>query len=261
MLPDPDDLTSFLASFQQDKLGLGAQPPDPAASLAPSYGLANPSADPGDAPAGGGGQGGPGPTGAGGAAGHTGPTGAPGPPGGPGSKGPPGTLGHTGPTGPTGDGGPAGPIGPTGAPGSTGPAGAKGSVITVVLDGQPTNVAFACLEGARPWLMDFMLVRIDHHTQLRREFLAALVPGSAFVFSLHPNYGAPADYGAEIDGDCVRVTGPRVVFVQETGVPFHNALVGIAGINKYFPNWNMPRKTDEERRRSQSFWNQEWTEP
>lgn len=193
--------------------------------------------------------GGPGPDGG---PGPTGPTGPMGPTGDPGPVGPTGPAGNPGPTGPTGSPGPDGPPGPTGPggnpgppgpDGNQGPPGPKGSVVETPYG----NVAFACMEGNRPYLFDVLRVKAGTHL-LRPRFLAAVVPGSLIAMGAVPDRAC---------GVSVIVVGSGVV-VNATD---NNAIITltIAGTHKHFPDWDLPLKSDAQREKSINFWAQEWT--
>lgn len=137
-----------------------------------------------------------------------------------------------------------GPTGSIGIPGPTGPTGPKASVIQT----ERGNIVFSCLEGARPWLFDIMRINSGRPVPLRGDFLAAIVPGSAIVQAVVPDYRCEA--GARIEAD-------QVIVDCLSGMPIR-CTVTIAGINRNFPTWDLPRKTDAERERSIAFWSQEW---
>lgn len=248
-----DDLTSFLASWQTDGRGLGAAPPDPAQSLAPAYGRPQPMVDSDAVPlAPGGFQGptgpaGPSPTGPHGIAGNV--TGSVGPRGTGGIQGLRGIAGTVGPTGLATGG--AGRQGNRGVHGITGP---KDSIIQVfrksgeaVKSGEATNIAFACTEASRPWLFHFLRFPGDWHPvylAVPKEFVAALVPGSLFVWSIVASKPCRARASLELDH------GLQV----ESSFP---GIVALAGINRYLPDWHLPRMTEPQRERSRTFWSQQ----
>lgn len=88
--------------------------------------------------------------------------------------------------------------------------------------------------------------RTNSVTPLRDDFADSLVGGSAFVFSIVTDEDIPL--GACIEDD-------RLVVMAEREVYF-SAIV--AGINRHFPDWDMPKKSDEARDKSWAFWAQEW---
>lgn len=193
-----------------------------------------------------------GPTGPTGHLGPTGPTGHLGPTGSTGHLGATGPTGHTGAIGPTGPSngppGPTGPMGPAGndgTPGPTGPTGAKSSIIKT----ERGNIAFSCFEGARPMLFDVYHGAIGDAVPLRPDFVASVVPGSLFVFSLVTSSAMPVG-GRVADGLLLTEGVRRVAF---TAV--------VAGIHRHFPDWDLPRKSDAEREHSWAWWAQEWRAP
>jgi hypothetical protein len=109
----------------------------------------------------------------------------------------------------------------------------KDSIVSTPLG----NVSFACLEGARPLLSERVCGR--GAVALRREFLASIVPGSAFVFSI-----ARPGAGAAIAGDAVVIDSSE------------EATVFVAGIHRAFPQWDLPTVSDRRRQISHQFWQQ-----
>lgn len=181
----------------------------------------------------------PGPTGSPGGAGPVGPAGATGSQGPPGN---PGDAGNPGPTGPMGNNGPQGPEGPPGGPGLAGPPGPKGSVVATQLG----NYTFSCMEGTRPYFFDLMTVCVGE-SYIRPGLLVATIPESLFLFSLVPDRPCRV---------CGRVAGAKIAI--ESTDPSATVTVVIAGINKDFPDWNMPQRTDAERDKLWKFLGQEW---
>lgn len=177
-------------------------------------------------------------------AGATGATGAAGSAGAIGTAGPTGPIGHTGPQGGVGPLGPQGPTGHPGLQGPMGPTGPKGSVITTPIG----NVVFSCLEGSRPMISDDYEGKIGRPIPIRERLIASAVPESLFVF------GIVTPHAVEITAE---VKGGKLITCGSTGAPFHAT---VAGINKNFPDWDMPLKTDEEAKRSWKFFGQEWKE-
>ena len=165
--------------------------------------------------------------------GTMGPTGPTGPSGSAGAKGSQGITG-IGPKGSQGTIGPSGPDGMRGINGFTGPTGTKSSIIRTPLG----NVMFSCMESGRPLLLDVLTGK--ECIRLRERFVASIAPGSAFVLAIHP-----ANFGADIDGERVLVDGEG------------EATVTVAGINRYFPEWDTPVVSDAVRERSRQFWRQE----
>jgi hypothetical protein len=79
---------------------------------------------------------------------------------------------------------------------------------------------------------------------LREKFLAAIVPGSAVVYSLTPAAAVPV--GAFIvDG---------ILHIDAAPSAQLNLTIVVAGVNRNFPDWDMPARTDEERERAERFW-------
>lgn len=171
--------------------------------------------------------------------GLAGPTGQVGPAGGHGVTGPQGPTGRDGGQGPTGPLGATGPTGSTGQTGPTGGTGPKGSVINTPIG----NVVFSCFEGAQPMLFDIYAGRVGDRVPLRDRFSASLVDNSVFAFSV-----VPPSLGAEVVDGELKMDGPA-------GTPF---LAVVAGVNRHFPDWDMPLKTDEEAKRSKDFFAREW---
>jgi hypothetical protein len=113
------------------------------------------------------------------------------------------------------------------------------------------NRVFSCFEGERPWLFGRYDVTVGGAVDLRPEFLESCVPGSLFVFSAVSSY--PMPISAVVDGE-------RLI----TGFHGHRRCVAtiiVAGVHKDFPDWDMPRVSDEAMARSRRFFNQEWTGP
>lgn len=170
-----------------------------------------------------------------GVTGSTGPNGVTGTPGGDGNPGLPGATGPVGPgglpgvTGPTGPGGPPGDLGTTGPPGPS----EKDSVVAT----EKGNFAFACMEGARPYLTDVMTAHSGMHP-LRRGLIESTVEGSLTVLTVSPSAAV------SIEGDELVVQGEGQVTVM------------VGGIHKSFPNWDMPIMSDSQRELSIAFWNQ-----
>lgn len=169
--------------------------------------------------------------------------------------GPTGGMGATGPTGPTGDTGdsggrgtvgPRGPTGPTGGRGTrgtSGPTGPKDSIVNTPLG----NVAFACLEGAEAELSYVVRTSTNfREIPLRERFIAATVPGRIYVRSIVSD--VPCLVGAEV------VDGILLIRVVDNTPA--NLTVTVAGINRNFPEWDMPTKTDTEREHAERFWAQ-----
>ena len=163
-------------------------------------------------------------TGARGAPGSPGTPGTNGTPGDPGGPGPTG-VGDPGPTGPDGSpgapgppGDPGGPPGPPGDPGGIGPTGPEGppGPKDSVVQTSAGIYAFACMEGSRPLFVHVR--RIDEG--LPSKFLAA-VGNSVLRFPSH-------------DGE-------------------HELCVGV---RSDFPDWFMPSKTSEQKRKADGFWGQ-----
>lgn len=159
-----------------------------------------------------------------------------------GPTGPPGIQGQqgsspgpTGPTGPvqTGDKGVAGTL--TGPPGVQGQQGAKDSIVATDLG----NIGFSCTEAGRALFFD--VLRGKGVVRIRERLLAAIVPGSAFVLFLHP-----AGCGAKIAGNSVIMDGDEEVTIT------------VAGINRKFPQWDMPEVSDYRRIISEQFYGKEW---
>lgn len=183
------------------------------------------------------------PGGAVGSRGPTGPVGPTGPQGPRGSKG--SNAGSRGPTGPT---GPIGPSGPRGTIGPIGPTGPKGSVIQTILG----NIAWTCIEGARPLLEETMRFYSGEWFFLPPEFQASIAPESHFIKSVVPEI--PVKFGARI----ARLGGELAVRVEADADCYCN--VTFAGINRRFPDWHWPRFSDKQRRNSEQMWSNEWIE-
>lgn len=178
----------------------------------------------------------PGPPGATGSPGATGPTGP---------MGVTGPAGVTGPTGPDGNDGPPGPTGPKGIPGSPGPAGPKGSVVKAISG----NFTFSCVEGTRPYLFDIMKMPVGE-SKIRQGLTQAAVTGSLFVWGLSAD--KPGRVSAEVTDDIVSA---------QADDPASNLTVVVAGVNRHFPEWQMPQRTDQERDSLWRFLGQEWGGP
>lgn len=178
-----------------------------------------------------------GPTGIAGNPGATGPAGATG------TTGTPGIAGPSGPTGtPSIVTGPAGPTGPSGGPGPDGPTGPKDSIIETSIG----NIGFSCLESARPYLFHVVRGRSGEYA-LPDGFVDSLAPDTLGILSAVPN---------ALCGHSCRMVGRRVVInSDDEGAQFS---VVVYGVNRHFPDWDMPLKTDQERDCSWKFWRQEW---
>lgn len=151
-----------------------------------------------------------------------------------GKTGPTGLTGVTGPTGEALAGGP-GPQGPSGLPG---PTGAKDSIVRSHLG----NVAFSPIEGARPLFFDVYRDEGDRNFELREKFVASVVDGSLFIFSITRAKAVPIR---------ARIEGKTLIVKCAQGVRF---VVVAAGIRRDFPDWNMPFVTDEQAQQSYDFW-------
>lgn len=155
----------------------------------------------------------------------------PGPTGVPGATGRVGDIGHNF--------GLPGATGPTGIPGFTGPTGPKGGIVKTELG----NVAFSCFEGNRPFLFNVYHGRVGESISVDERLLASVVPGSLHVKSV-----VPVHVQADLAGSMVNAEG-------EIGEPF---TVVIAGVNRHFPDWDNPMKTDKETEFSWRHLNHEW---
>lgn len=180
--------------------------------------------------------------------GNSGPLGGPGATGPAGDTGAPGNAGPGGPNGPPGPTGtpsvfpgPPGPPGPSGGIGPTGPPGPKDSIVETTIG----NIGFSCLEGARPYLFDVLTMGAGQQS-LRIGFRASVVPGSLEIMSAVTD--ALTECRVWLEDSVVRMKAPAGVRCQ----------VVICGINRHFPSWDMPLKTDAERDCSWRFWSQEY---
>lgn len=150
--------------------------------------------------------------------GPPGPIGSPGPVGPNGPPGDPGPVGPPGPNGSTGPGGNPGPPGPPGGgpPGPDGPPGPPGPKDSVVRTEQGI-FALAVSESNQPW---FFTVRAGNDS-INERWLSA------------------------VD--------------QRSLVGFRSGCGGfelILGLDKRYPGWNCPIKSEEEMRKANQFWSQ-----
>ena len=98
-----------------------------------------------------------------------------------GLTGPRGNVGVTGHTGAAGsNAGFTGPQGPAGGPGQTGPTGPKASVIAT----ERGNIVMACMEGARPWIVDVLTGLAGEPLPLRPDCVACCAADSIVVQSI-----------------------------------------------------------------------------
>lgn len=167
-------------------------------------------------------------TGSVGPTGPVGPEGPPGPSGGPpgpigspgpvGPNGPPGDPGPVGPPGPSGTAGPGGNPGPAGPPGGgpPGPPGPPGPKDSVVRTEQGI-FALAVSESNQPW---FFTVRAGNDS-INERWLSAVDQRSLVGFR----------------SSC-------------------GEFELILGLDKRYPGWNCPIKSEEEMRKANQFWSQ-----
>lgn len=158
-----------------------------------------------------------------------------------GGEGPTGGTGITGSRGSRGSRGAQGTQGTQGIPGPRGSTGPKDSIICTPLG----NVAFACLEGAEAELSYVIRTSTNfREIPLRERFIAVCVPERIYVRSIVSDI--PCLVGADVQDGILRI---RVI--NDTPA---NLTITVAGVNRNFPDWDMPNKTDTEREHAERFW-------
>jgi hypothetical protein len=99
------------------------------------------------------------------------------------------------------------------------------------------------MEGSRPYLFD-RIENAKDGTVIRSKFMASIVVGSAFVFSVVTD--RKCQPAARVQGNLVRLEGVE------------RARVIVAGVHRNFSDWDLRTVDDETRERSEKFWAQEW---